>query len=93
MRYRDCLFWPPALAQAGRSRRHPYRIIKTIPIGAPDRWDYVVLDPSGTQALCLARPRPTVVDLKAGKVAGTMNVGGTTHGAVAITASGQGLYR
>jgi DNA-binding beta-propeller fold protein YncE len=67
-----------------------YRISKTIPIGAPDRWDYVVLDPGGTQAFVAHGPVLTVIDLKAGKVAGTLNVGGVTHGATAIPALGKG---
>jgi len=67
-----------------------YRITKTIPIGAPDRWDYVVLDPSGTKAFIAHGPAMTVVDLKAGKVAGTLNVGGVTHGAAALPALGKG---
>ena len=75
----------PALAQSAN-----YRITKTIPIGAPDRWDYVVLDPDGTRAYVSHGPDLTVVDLKAGKVAGTINVGGATHGAAAIPALGKG---
>ncbi len=78
------------MAPAGAQPAPSYRIIKTIPIGAPDRWDYVVLDPSGTQAYVSHGPDLTVVDLKTGKVAGTLNVGGTTHGAVAIPALGKG---
>lgn len=67
-----------------------YRITKSIPIGAPDRWDYVRLDPDGTRAYVAHGPDLTVVDLKAGKVVGTLNVGGVTHGAVALPALGKG---
>ncbi len=67
-----------------------YRIARTIPIGAPDRWDYVVLDPTGTEAFIAHGSDLTAIDLKAGKVTGTINVGGITHGAVAIPALGKG---
>lgn len=77
-------------AQAQSTSEPNYKIVKSIPIGAPDRWDYVVLDPSGNQAYVSHGPDLTVVDLKAGKVAGTIHVGGTTHGAAAIPALGKG---
>jgi YVTN family beta-propeller protein len=67
-----------------------YRITKSIPIGAPDRWDYVVLDPSGTRVYVAHGSDLTVVDLTAGKVAGTLNVGGIAHGAAAVPALGKG---
>jgi len=67
-----------------------YRITKSIPIGAPDRWDYVVLDPDGTRVYVAHGSDLTVVDLKAGKVAGTLNVGGIAHGAAAVPALGKG---
>jgi DNA-binding beta-propeller fold protein YncE len=78
------------VARAEAQPAPSYRIVKTIPIGAPDRWDYVVLDPAGTRAFIAHGPDMTVVDLKAGKVEGTLNVGGTTHGAAAIPVLGKG---
>ena len=84
------MFWQPAPCRPQAQSSLTYKIIKTIPIGAPDRWDYVVLDPSGTQAYVSHGPDLTVVDLKAGKVAGTIHVGGVTHGAAAIPALGKG---
>jgi DNA-binding beta-propeller fold protein YncE len=77
-----------AVAQA--QAQPSYRIVKSIPIGAPDRWDYVVLDPSGSQVYVAHGPDLTVVDLKAGKVAGPGNVGGAPPGAAAIPALGKG---
>jgi DNA-binding beta-propeller fold protein YncE len=76
--------------QAEAQSSPAYRITKTIPIGAPDRWDYVVLDPTGTKAYVAHGSDLTAIDLKAGKVTGTINVGGATHGAVAIPALGKG---
>lgn len=57
-----------------------YAITRTVPIGAPDRWDYVVLDPSGTHAYVAHGDRVTVVDTARGQVSGTLAVGGVTHG-------------
>src|SRR3569623_750929 len=79
-----------AQAQPASQSGPSYKIVKSIPIGAPDRWDFVVLAPDATQAYVAHGPDLTVVDLKAGKVAGTIHVGGTTHGAVAIPALGKG---
>jgi YVTN family beta-propeller protein len=61
-----------------------YKISKTVMIGAPDRWDYVVLDPPGRHAYVAHGDRVTVVDTKAGAVVGTIAVGGATHGALVL---------
>jgi YVTN family beta-propeller protein len=67
-----------------------YRLAGTIAIGTPDRWDYVVFDaPSGRVYVAHAHI-VTVVDPKAGKVIGTINVGGTTHGVATVPALGKG---
>ena len=68
-----------------------YTITKTVPIGAPDRWDYVVLDPSGTHAYVAHGDRVTVVDTAAGTVSGTLAVGGATHG-IAVLPDGSKGY-
>ena len=65
-------------------------ITKSVPIGAPDRWDYVVLDPSGTHASLAHGDRITVVETVAGKVSGTLAVGGSTHGVVVLPGEAKG---
>ena len=65
-----------------------YRLVKTVPIGAPDRWDYVVY--SDGRAYIAHADVLTIVDVAAGKVVGTLNVGGTTHGFAAVPALGKG---
>ena len=65
-----------------------YRLIKTVLIGAPDRWDYVVYHDG--RAFIAHGDVLTVVDVAAGKVAGTLNIGGVTHGFAAVPALGKG---
>jgi DNA-binding beta-propeller fold protein YncE len=79
-----------ALATALPAAAADYQISRTVPIGAPDRWDYVVLDPSGTHAYVAHGDRVTVVDTGAGKVGGTLAVGGTTHGILVLADGSKG---
>ncbi len=65
-----------------------YRLVKTVAIGAPDRWDYVVYDDG--RAYIAHADVLTVVDVASGTVAGTLQVGGTTHGFAAVPALGKG---
>lgn len=61
-----------------------YQLGKTVPIGGPDRWDYVVLDPTGARAYVAHGDQVTAVDTAAGKVVGTLPVGGVTHGVLVL---------
>lgn len=65
-----------------------YDLIKTIAIGAPDRWDYVVED--GGRAYVAHGDVVTVVDVAQGKVAGTLKVGGITHGIAIVPGLNKG---
>ena len=69
-----------AFAAALPAAAADYQIGKTVAIGAPDRWDYVVLDPPGRHAYVAHGDRVTVVDTASGAVTGTLAVGGITHG-------------
>ncbi len=72
------------LALAGAAQAQPaYKLTKIIPIGAPDRWDYVVYDDG--RAYVAHGDVLTVVDVAAGKVAGTLHVGGVTHGFASVS--------
>jgi YVTN family beta-propeller protein len=66
-----------------------YRLAKTVALGAPDRWDYVVYDGATDRAYIAHADVLTVVDVKAGKVAGTLQVGGVTHGFASVPALGK----
>ena len=76
-----------ATAQTGVTQ---YAVTKTIAIGAPDRWDYVVFDPVQDRVYASHGPNVTVVDGHTGALIGTIVVGGVTHGIAAVHALNKG---
>ena len=69
-----------------------YRLVKTIPLGAPDRWDYVVADAATHRVYVAHGDRLSVVDVAAGKVVGAVQpVAGGTHGTAISAATGEGF--
>lgn len=79
-----------AAGPAWAAKTPDYHLVKAMTIGAPDRWDYVVFDPAMQRAYVAHGDVVTVVDVAAGKVAGTLKVGGTTHGIAIVSALGKG---
>jgi YVTN family beta-propeller protein len=68
-----------------------YRVSRTIALGAPDRWDYVVFDGDSRRVFVAHGDRVSVVDGDTGSVLGTVeNVSGGTHGTAIVTARGRG---
>jgi YVTN family beta-propeller protein len=67
-----------------------YRISKTVALGAPDRWDYVVFDAAANRIYVSHGPDVTVVDPASGTVLGTVAAGGVTHGIATVAALGKG---
>lgn len=67
-----------------------YRLTKSVTLGAPDRWDYVVFD-SGSHRVYVAHgDRVSVVDGRDGKLLGEVTgIPGGTHGTA--VAAGQGF--
>jgi YVTN family beta-propeller protein len=65
-----------ALAQAPAG----YKIVKEVPIGAPDRWDYVVYDAPSGRIYVAHSDRISVVDAKEGKLIGEVTGVANTHG-------------
>jgi YVTN family beta-propeller protein len=77
----------PVLAQSAPS----YRVTKTVSLGAPDRWDYVVFDPSSQRVFIAHGDRVTVVDGHDGTLLGQVEgFPGGTHGIAISTATGKG---
>ena len=69
-----------------------YSVTKTVPIGAPDRWDYAVFDPVSSRVYVSHANIVSVVDGKSGASIGTITVGAdaVTHGIVALNDLGKG---
>jgi YVTN family beta-propeller protein len=67
-----------------------YQVTKTVPLGTPDRWDYVVFDPVLDRVYVSHGEVVTVVDGDNGAITGTITVGGTTHGIASVHDLGKG---
>lgn len=69
-----------------------YVLAKTVPLGAPDRWDYVVADPATARVYIAHGDRLTVLDAASGEVVGQVEgMPGGTHGVAISAATRQGF--
>lgn len=79
-------FW----AAAGLSEA-PYHLVASLPLGAPDRWDYVVSDPPSGRVYVAHSDRLDVVNGRTASVVGTVTgVTGGTHGTAIVQKLGKG---
>lgn len=68
-----------------------YHVVKTVALGAPDRWDYVVVDSAFGRAYVAHGDRVTVVNGKTGAVIGDVEgMPGGTHGIAFYHPAGKG---
>ena len=75
----------PALAQP----KAAYVVTKAVPLGAPDRWDYVVFDAPSHRVYVAHGDRVSVVDGRDGKVLGQVSgIPGGTHGTAVAAGKG-----
>ena len=82
----------PLPSQAETAPAPSYTVTKAVPLGAPDRWDYVVFDPDSHRVYVAHGDRVAVVDGHDGTVLGEVDgVPGGTHGIGISTATGQGF--
>jgi YVTN family beta-propeller protein len=80
-----------SVAAAPLTERNNYLISRTVPLGAPDRWDYVVYDPDSLRVYVAHGDRVTVVNGDSGAVIGTVvGMPGGTHGIAVSQATGKG---
>jgi YVTN family beta-propeller protein len=86
------LFMPIARETAASQAEAPnYHIAKVVPLGDPDRWDYVVYDPDSLRVFVAHGDRITVVNGDSGAVIGTVvGMPGGTHGIAISHATGKG---
>ncbi|HEX5181558.1 MAG TPA: DUF5074 domain-containing protein [Allosphingosinicella sp.] len=69
-----------------------YRLAKAVPLGAPDRWDYVVSDSASRRVYVAHGDRLTVVDAASGAIVGNVEgIEGGTHGTAISRSTGQGF--
>jgi YVTN family beta-propeller protein len=81
------------LGSASVSHAQPpaYHVTKTVPLGAPDRWDYLVYDGPSHRLFVSHGDRLTVLDGKDGRVLGDVQgMPGGTHGIGVVAAVGKG---
>ncbi len=70
----------------------PYTVSKTVPLGVPDRWDYVVFDPNSGRVYVAHGDQVAVVDGRSGAIiGGVKGVTGGTHGTAISALTGQGF--
>jgi YVTN family beta-propeller protein len=76
---------------ASQVERPNYHVSMIVPLGPPDRWDYVVFDPDTHRVYVAHGDRVTVVDGTNGHVVGTVEgMPGGTHGIAVSHATGRG---
>src|SRR5450631_2751911 len=69
----------------------PYHVAKTIPLGLPDRWDYLVYDDPSHRLYVSHGDRVTVLDGQDGTILGNVEgMPGGTHGIGIVASAGKG---
>lgn len=69
-----------------------YTVTKSVPLGAPDRWDYVLFDPESHRVYVAHGDRVTVVDGQSGALIGQIEgYPGGTHGIAIVNGLGRGF--
>ncbi|MGC1778961.1 MAG: hypothetical protein WBB34_13510 [Xanthobacteraceae bacterium] len=86
------LLAPYASATAApAAEQSAYHITKVVPLGAPDRWDYVVFDTESRRVYVAHGDRVTVADGSSGAIIGAVEgMPGGTHGIAVSHATGEG---
>jgi YVTN family beta-propeller protein len=80
-----------ALAPTSQAADGPglYRITKSIPLGQPERWDYLTFEPASNRVFVAHGDRIDVIDVSSEKVVGQVVVDGA-NGAAVVPAIGKG---
>jgi DNA-binding beta-propeller fold protein YncE len=82
------LLSPPALSASDPVP--PYKIVRQIPLGAPDKWDFLHFDSAANRVWVSHGTEVTMVDPVAGTVVGHLTDLDTSHGVVIVPALGRG---
>ncbi len=82
---------PQRVAAAPADTAPVYRLARKVPLGAPDRWDYVVYEGRSQRAFVAHGDHLDVVDTRAGRVTGRVpGIRGGPHGIALIPELGKG---
>jgi DNA-binding beta-propeller fold protein YncE len=82
---------PTLSTAAGTSAAIGFRVTKVVPLGSPDRWDYLVYDAPSHRVYVSHGDRITVVDGRNGRIVGEVeHMPGGTHGIAISHAAGLG---
>jgi YVTN family beta-propeller protein len=78
---------------AGAAAAAPaYTLVKSTPLGAPDRWDYVVFNGDTGRVYAAHGDKLAVIDARSGDLVGQVEgIAGGTHGSAISAATGQGF--
>lgn len=69
-----------------------YRLTATVPLGSPERWDYVVADPASHRVYVAHGDRVAVIDaVHATLIGNVAGIAGGTHGTAISAAAGLGF--
>jgi DNA-binding beta-propeller fold protein YncE len=69
-----------------------YKLAASVPLGAPDRWDYVVYDGQTNRVFVAHGDRLAVVDARTASLVGEVQgIAGGTHGTAVSLSTGQGF--
>ena len=80
-----------AVCTASQAEGPPYHTVKTVALGSPDRWDYLVYDDASHRLYVSHGDRVTVLDGRDGAVIGNVEgMPGGTHGIGIVTSAGKG---
>ena len=80
------------LAAAPAMAAPAYSLTTSVPLGAPDRWDYVVVDHETGRVYVAHGDKVAVVDGRTGELVGQVEgIAGGTHGTTISHATGQGF--
>ncbi len=81
-----------ALSTAPALAAPAYTVTRSVPLGAPDRWDYVVYSHETGRVYVAHGDRLSVIDASSGEVVGQVEgIAGGAHGTAISLATGQGF--
>jgi DNA-binding beta-propeller fold protein YncE len=67
-----------------------YKIVKEVPLGAPDKWDFLTFDAAANRVYVAHASEITVIDATTGEIAGRIPGFDTSHGIVIVQSLGRG---